>query len=33
VDPSVERFREVKVGDEVVVRHTEAVAVTVKKGS
>ncbi len=33
VDPSVERLREVKVGDEVVVRHTEAVAVTVKKGS
>ena len=33
VDPRVERLREVKVGDEVVVRHTEAVAVTVKKGS
>jgi hypothetical protein len=33
VDPSVERLRDVKVGDEVVVRHTEAVALTVKKGS
>lgn len=33
VDPSVERFRDVKVGDQVVVRHTEALALVVKKES
>lgn len=33
VDPRVERLRDVKVGDEVVVRHTEALALVVKKGS
>lgn len=33
VDPSVQRLREVKVGDQVVVRHTEALALVVKKGS
>lgn len=33
VDPGVERFRDVKVGDQVVVRHTEALAITVKKAS
>jgi hypothetical protein len=31
VDPQVERLNEVKVGDEVVVRHTEAVALTVRR--
>jgi hypothetical protein len=31
VDPSVERFREIKTGDEVVVRHTEALAISVGK--
>jgi hypothetical protein len=33
VDPGVELLREVKVGDQVVVRHTEAVALAVKVGS
>ena len=31
VDPSVKRFREIKKGDEVVVRHTEALAISVRK--
>jgi hypothetical protein len=31
VDPGVERFREIKAGDEVVVRHTEAPAISVGK--
>jgi hypothetical protein len=31
VDPSVEKFDEVKVGDEVVVRHTEALAIAVDR--
>ena len=31
VDPRVERLNEVKVGDEVVVRHTEAVALSVTR--
>jgi hypothetical protein len=31
VDPSVERFPQVKMGDEVVVRHTEALAISVGK--
>jgi hypothetical protein len=31
VDPSVERFPQVKTGDEVVVRHTEALAISVGK--
>ncbi|HET9488687.1 MAG TPA: hypothetical protein VFR64_02860 [Methylomirabilota bacterium] len=33
VDPSVERFRDVKVGDQVVVRHTEALAIIIKRES
>lgn len=33
VDPSVQRLDQVKVGDEVVIRHTEAVAITVRKPS
>jgi hypothetical protein len=33
VDPGVERLRDVKVGDQVVVRHTEALALVVKKES
>lgn len=33
VDPSVQRLHEVKVGDQVIVRHTEALALVVKKGS
>jgi hypothetical protein len=31
VDPSVKRFKEVKKGDEVVVRVTEAFAISVNK--
>ena len=31
VDEQVKKFDQVKVGDEVVVRHTEAVAITVQK--
>src|SRR5262249_3507905 len=31
VDPRVKRLRDVKVGDEVVVRHTEALALAVSK--
>jgi hypothetical protein len=31
VDPSVEHFPQVKMGDEVVVRHTEALAISVGK--
>jgi hypothetical protein len=31
VDPSVQRFKEVKKGDELVVRHTEALAIAVDK--
>jgi len=31
VDPRVERLREVKVGDELVIRHTEALAIAVMK--
>jgi len=31
VDPSVKRFNEVKVGDEVVSRYTESVAVSIQK--
>jgi hypothetical protein len=31
VDPRVERLNEVKVGDEVVVRHTEAVGLVVRR--
>jgi hypothetical protein len=31
VDPSVKKFNEVKVGDEVVSRYTEAVAISVQK--
>jgi hypothetical protein len=31
MDPGMERFREIKTGDEVVVRHTEALAVSVGK--
>jgi hypothetical protein len=32
VDPRVKRLAEVKVGDEIVLRHTEAVAIEVVKG-
>jgi len=31
VDPRVERLRDVKVGDELVIRHTETVAIAVMK--
>jgi hypothetical protein len=31
VDPSVKGFQDIKKGDEVVVRHTEAVAIAVRK--
>ena len=31
VDPRVERLRDVKIGDELVIRHTEAVAIAVMK--
>jgi hypothetical protein len=31
VDPAVKRFKEVKKGDEVVLRHTEAFAIAVRK--
>lgn len=31
VDPSVKRFKQIKKGDEVVVRHTEALAISVQK--
>ncbi len=31
VDPGVKRFKEVKKGDEVVVRLTEALAISVQK--
>ena len=31
VDPAVKRFPEIKRGDEVVVRHTEALAIAVRK--
>jgi hypothetical protein len=31
VDPSVQRFQDVKKGDEVVIRHTEALAIAVQK--
>jgi hypothetical protein len=30
VDKSVKRFNEVKKGDEIVIRHTEALAIDVK---
>jgi hypothetical protein len=30
VDKSVKRFNEVKKGDEIVIRHTEAIAIDVK---
>ncbi len=30
-DPSVKRFKQIKKGDEVVVRHTEALAISVQK--
>ena len=31
VDPSVKRFTEVKKGDQIVVRHTEAIAFSIRK--
>lgn len=31
VDPAVKRFQEIKAGDEVVVRHTEALAISVQR--
>jgi len=31
VGPNVERFDQVKQGDQVVVRHTEALAISVRK--
>jgi putative lipoic acid-binding regulatory protein len=31
VDPRVKKFKQVKVGDELVVRHTEAIAIKVQK--
>jgi hypothetical protein len=31
VDPRVKRLREVKVGDELVIRHTEAVAIALNQ--